>query len=111
MTMICPSCGSKNETKGTFCSACGIKLNESVTQSKTTEKGPNNILFAVLGWGMFVVSFLVIPILFGAGAFIMGYLLRKNGSETHGAILMVLAIAGAILGMLIGFIAGLESSI
>ena len=61
-------------------------------------------IYITLGWVFFAISFLLIPLLFGAGAFIMGWLTRKNGKETHGVILMVLSVVGAILGMIIGMI-------
>lgn len=110
--MFCPSCGAKMELQGTFCSSCGNPINEEVLDNSQVtypnEKQHANTptknvtLFIVLGWVFFAISLILIPVIFGAGAFIMGYLLRKNGSETHGTILMIMAIAGAILGALLG---------
>lgn len=65
--------------------------------------------YVVLGWIFFALSFVIIPILFGAGAFIMGFLVYRTRSHTHGVVLMVMAVAGAILGMLIGVVVGLAS--
>ncbi|MBS4175254.1 hypothetical protein KHA87_18500 [Bacillus sp. FJAT-49736] len=56
----------------------------------------------VLGWIFFAISLLFIPILFGAGSVIMGYLVRKRGKETHGTVMMILGVAGGLLGVLIG---------
>ncbi|MCR2803415.1 hypothetical protein [Paenibacillus soyae] len=63
-------------------------------------------VYVVLGWIFFGLSFLFIPILFGAGAFIMGFLVYKKRSQTHGVVLMVMSVVGVVLGMLIGFIVG-----
>lgn len=66
-----------------------------------------SILFIILGWICCGLSLLLVPILFGAGTFIFGFLVRKQpGRETHGFIMMVFAFVGAILGFLIGFIVG-----
>lgn len=66
------------------------------------EQKQNNT-YLTLGWVFFGISILLFPVLFGAASFVMGYLTRKQpGKETHGFILMVAAVAGAIFGMLIG---------
>lgn len=60
--------------------------------------------YIILGWVFFGISLLFIPILFGAGTFIMGCLTYRNGKQTHGMILMVFAVVGTILGFLFGVI-------
>jgi hypothetical protein len=106
--MFCTNCGTQVKEEARFCSACGSKINaqEKVETSieSPTQPVPNSsgTVYVVLGWIFFGISLLFIPILFGAGAFIMGYLVRKSGQETHGTILMILAIAGAIFGTLLG---------
>lgn len=111
--MFCSNCGFQVNHGGNFCSSCGSKLalqqatGENTFNDQTithVQSSPNNngTVFVILGWVFFAISLIFIPILFGAGAFIMGYLVRKNSNETHGTILMVMAIAGAVLGMLIG---------
>jgi ABC-type branched-subunit amino acid transport system permease subunit len=77
-------------------------MEQQQNQSQGTPQNQNN-LYIILGWIFFGISLLLIPLLFGAGAFVMGYLTRKQpGRETHGVILMVFAVAGAILGVFIG---------
>lgn len=67
------------------------------------QNGQQNNLYLILGWVFAGLSLAVIPILFGAGAFVMGFLVRKQpGRETHGMIIMVFAVAAAVLGMIIG---------
>jgi len=58
----------------------------------------NTQLFIILGW-------VFIPILFGAGGVIFGYLLRNKGQVQHGTIMMIAAIACAILGFVLGMAA------
>jgi hypothetical protein len=71
-------------------------------QSQGTPQKQGTI-YVVLGWVFFGISLLFIPLIFGAGSFVMGFLVRKQpGRETHGVILMVFAVAGALLGMIIG---------
>lgn len=66
-----------------------------------------NNTYLILGWVFCAISLAFVPILFGAGAFIMGYLTRKQpGRDLHGMIIMVFAIACTVLGMLIGFASG-----
>jgi hypothetical protein len=60
--------------------------------------------YVVLGWIFFGISLLFIPILFGAGTFIMGFLTYRVRSQIHGVILMVFSVVGVVLGMLIGII-------
>jgi hypothetical protein len=64
----------------------------------------NGTVYVALGWVFFGLSFLIIPILFGAGAFIMGFLTYRVRSQTHGVILMVMAVVGTVIGIAIGFI-------
>lgn len=63
-------------------------------------------VYVVLGWIFFALSILFVPILFGAGAFIMGFMTYRVRSQVHGVILMVFSVAGTVLGMLIGMIVG-----
>ena len=65
------------------------------------------VLYITLGWVFFAISLLFIPILFGAGTFIMGFLTYRTYSQIHGMILMVFSVVGIVLGMLIGIIASI----
>jgi len=119
-TMFCAHCGSRLEEDARYCHSCGapakgtisenpFKSNtdhsfarQSVVASERDES--KGTVYIVLGWVFFGLSFFIVPILFGAGAFIMGYLTYRVRSQTHGVVLMVLAVVGAVLGMLIGYI-------
>ncbi|MBB6449901.1 phosphoglycerol transferase MdoB-like AlkP superfamily enzyme [Geomicrobium halophilum] len=57
----------------------------------------------VLGWAFAAMSLLIIPILFGAAAVIMGYLYKKHDDQ-HGTIIMIASIGTAIFGVLLGAI-------
>lgn len=102
--MFCQSCGAESDPDSQFCSARGHQFTGDNTDNNQVNDLSKKVgkTFIILGWVFFAISFVLIPILFGAGAFIMGYLIRKNSNETHGTILMVLAIAGAIIGSLLG---------
>ncbi|WP_407267771.1 zinc-ribbon domain-containing protein [Radiobacillus sp. PE A8.2] len=119
--MYCSQCGKELSGNAAFCSNCGAK---TITENKhTTEETPfvnssyhktqtqtsqekNGLVYVILGWVFFAISLLFIPILFGAGAFIMGFLTYKTRGTTHGVILMVMGVVGLLLGTLLGFIVG-----
>lgn len=62
----------------------------------------NTQLFIILGWVCTAISLIFIPILFGAGGVIFGYLLRSKGQVQHGTIMMIAAVACALLGFILG---------
>jgi len=108
--LYCSKCGAKIAEDAEFCSSCGSQVEEHIgvsqqaaasVQYRHEDDTKGGKVFIILGWVFFGISLLFVPILFGAGAFIMGYLLRKH-NQTHGTILMVMAVAGAILGTLLG---------
>lgn len=71
--------------------------------SQQQPNGQQNNLYLILGWVFAGLSLIFIPLLFGAGAFVMGFLTKKQpGRETHGVIIMVFAVAACVLGMIIG---------
>ncbi|QMV43270.1 zinc-ribbon domain-containing protein [Cohnella cholangitidis] len=121
--MYCTQCGNKVEDHIKFCPQCGNSMDSSSAAPKpaafspppygeqqVTPKGQRNpksgTVYVALGWVFFGLSFLFIPILFGGGSFIMGFMVHKVRNQTHGVILMVMAVVGALLGSLIGFIVG-----
>lgn len=67
-------------------------------------------VYVVLGWIFFAMSLGIVPILFGAGAFIMGFMTYRVRSQVHGVILMVFAVVGLFIGVLIGIIVGASSA-
>ncbi|WP_198512936.1 MULTISPECIES: hypothetical protein [Leuconostoc] len=75
-----------------------------VIQSKPMSEREKDTLFTVLGYVFAVVAILIVPIVFGAGGVIFGYLLtRKEQTKTNGVIIIIVNIAATILGMLFGY--------
>ena len=62
----------------------------------------NTQLFIILGWVCTAISLIFVPILFGAGGVIFGYLLRSKGQVQHVTIMMIAAVACALLGFILG---------
>jgi hypothetical protein len=86
-THVCQDCGKialKHE---------GAELNKK-----------QGIIIPILGWIFFVLSIVVIPILFGAAAFLMGFFTFHDRSKAHGAVLMTFASFGLIFGSLFSFL-------
>ncbi|MEH7114760.1 hypothetical protein V7124_20740 [Neobacillus niacini] len=77
----------------------GNMANENAVPTKK-----DGIVYVIAGWVFFAISLLFIPILFGAGALIMGYLTFLKRSEFQGIILMFFAAVGIILGSLYSFL-------
>lgn len=65
-------------------------------------------VYVVLGWIFFAISLLFFPIIFGAGAFIMGFMTYKVRSQGHGVTLMVFSVVGIIVGTVIGIAVALS---
>ncbi|HEY2419862.1 MAG TPA: zinc-ribbon domain-containing protein [Neobacillus sp.] len=108
--MFCTKCGTECSNEEKFCHQCGTVLhpevaaaleNSSQIQSQVQAR-QSGTTYVVLGWVFFAMSLLFVPVLFGAGTVIMGYLVRKNRNITHGTVMMILGVAGAILGTLLG---------
>ncbi|MDG0793322.1 hypothetical protein OMP38_22600 [Cohnella ginsengisoli] len=71
------------------------------------EKSPP-IASLIIGWAAAAVSLVFVPILFGAVAVILGYVVKKKYQrDVAGFSLMVGGIACAILGILIGILTNL----
>ncbi|MDU0070108.1 MULTISPECIES: hypothetical protein [Bacillus] len=68
----------------------------------TKNPSNNTQTFIILGWICTGISLLLIPILFGAGGVIFGYLVRSNGKVQHGTIMMIAAIACGLFGVVLG---------
>ncbi|MCT2537909.1 hypothetical protein NC661_20185 [Aquibacillus koreensis] len=109
--MYCESCGKQVEKSETTCASCGAKvtkLGEAIARerqmqpqiqpsSKASSKG---IVFVVLGWLFFIISLLILPVLFGAIVFMMGLAVYQQRNQMHGVVLMALAVMVIILGFL-----------
>lgn len=75
-----------------------------IVQTKPMSDREKDTLFAVLGYVFAVVAIFLVPIAFGAGGVIFGYLLtRKEQTKTNGVIIIIVNIAATILGMLFGY--------
>lgn len=68
------------------------------------DKKDNPTVYIVLGWLSTALSTLFIPIIFGAGGVIFGYLIRNYSEEhkQHGTIMMIAAVAAGIFGTILG---------
>ncbi|MCL6571080.1 MAG: hypothetical protein K6T88_05275 [Bacillus sp. (in: Bacteria)] len=75
----------------------------TITHEETATTKGTGITYIVLGWLFFAISLLFVPIIFGAGAFLMGILTFNGRSQTHGVILMFFAAVSFILGSLYSF--------
>lgn len=108
MHLYCQKCGTQCSDDEKYCHQCGTSLmrTEELAGSEYKEKVQGGTVYIILGWIFFALSLFFIPILFGAGTVIMGYLVKKSGRDTHGIVMMVLGVAGAILGMIIGAVIG-----
>lgn len=112
--LFCTNCGVKCSNEDKFCHQCGTLLKQDIaidgdSSVQFQSQGQNHqdgTVYIVLGWILFGMSLLFVPILFGAGSVIMGYLVKKRGRETHGTIMMILGVAGGILGCIIGAAVG-----
>ncbi|APE77573.1 hypothetical protein ARA02_09555 (plasmid) [Leuconostoc mesenteroides subsp. jonggajibkimchii] len=75
-----------------------------VIESKPMSEKDKNTLFIVLGYLCAAIAVLLIPVVFGAGGVIFGYLLtRKSKTQTNGVIIIIVNIAATIIGMLLGY--------
>lgn len=75
-----------------------------VIDSKPMSDTDKNTLFIVLGYLCAAIAVLLIPVVFGAGGVIFGYLLtRKSKTQTNGVIIIIVNIAATIIGMLLGY--------
>lgn len=115
----CPNCGSELSENSQFCPSCGKNLREENLQSnhiqsestrstnmESKQKTNNALPFIIIGWISVGFSLIFIPILFGALSVIMGFLVKKRGKDTHGVIIMIVGVAAALFGVLIGAIIG-----
>lgn len=114
--MYCSNCGIEiQNTNASYCSNCGTKIGEikvvkvvqeveSHANSQIENPKKQGTVYIVIGWVSFAISLLFIPLIFGAVAFIMGFLTYKTRSEIQGVVLMVCSIVGTIFGMLLGMI-------
>lgn len=90
-----------NVVKTNYCQSCGRMTH---AYEKTDSNKKKGIAYVIFGWFFCAVSFLFIPILFGAVAFCMGFLTYSERSKTHGVILMFFAAMGLLLGSLFSFL-------
>lgn len=60
--------------------------------------------FLILGWVFAVMSFIILPIVFGPLGIFFGHLTRKNGKEKEGKTLMIASAVIMVVSMILGFI-------
>ncbi|KAL3945931.1 hypothetical protein B2D45_00005 [Lactobacillus hilgardii] len=71
--------------------------------SSSSKKDDKTTLYTCLGWVCAVVSLFLVPLLFGAGGVVFGYLLStKKATKNRGIILIIFSVAFALLGIIIG---------
>ena len=105
--IFCSECGKECAENAKFCSSCGNSLDSSSNSLRTdplstNENVTNNgSVYAILGWVFTGIAILFIPILFGGGGVIFGYLHSKV-DKTHGTIIIIAAIACGLFGAVLG---------
>lgn len=93
--------GGSFEGNANVCQSCGTIAVNYEEAALNQKKG---IYYVVLGWMFFAISLLFMPILFGGGALVMGFLTYHERSQIHGLILMFFASVGLVIGSLFSFI-------
>ncbi len=83
------------------CENCG---KVTVLYPNTHEDKKKGLAFAIFGWLFAAISFLFIPIVFGALALFLGFMTYHDRSKVHGAILMGFSAIGLILGSLFSLV-------
>ena len=116
--MYCRKCGKEIADESKYCQFCGssqekVEVTGIEIVKKSTEQTLSEMkeqiahgqetgkLYLIIGWVSMVVSFVFVPVAFGAVAVIMGYLYRDK-DEKMGTVLMIAGVAGAIFGVLLG---------
>jgi uncharacterized membrane protein len=89
---------NESRVNSNVCQSCG-----SVTYNETVSYKKSGIVYMVFGWLFAAISLIFLPIVFGAAAFFMGFLTYYGRSKVHGAIIMVFASVGLVLGSLFSF--------
>lgn len=113
--MYCSQCGRQAASLDRYCISCGAALNRVGTIGDAPPSDPrtgaataakNEKTYLTLGWIFFGLSFFFVPMVFGAGALVMGILVLRGGNQPKGILLIVLAVAGAVIGTFLGAMVG-----
>jgi hypothetical protein len=105
--MFCPDCGAENPGSNTFCEQCGANLAPIAApvppasvpvQTPSSPSRPDVGWFGTAGIIVALISTVVIPIIFGPIAIVLGFIGHSRG-DPRGKI----AIALGVVCMLIGF--------
>jgi hypothetical protein len=89
--------GSMNLIATEVCPHCG-----TLKKTEKKEKVKKEALpYMIMGWIFTAISFLFIPLLFGAVALCMGLITYFDRSKAHGVLLMSCAAVGIIIGSVI----------
>lgn len=100
-TNFCPSCGSAQEQKNNKENEIGVNNTINELKEEARKRNEKGNLYKIIGWVSAALSLIFFPIVFGALAVIMGYLYRDY-EEKQGTIIMIVGVATAIFGMVIG---------
>ena len=87
---------SVNLANANVCESCG---NVNAIQDHAQPES-NGITFVIAGWISWAISILFMPLLFGAAAIGMGFMVFNLRNQLHGAVLMFLGAASMVLGTL-----------
>jgi hypothetical protein len=91
---------SVNLANANVCESCGnVSATHNHAQGEST-----GITFVIVGWISFVISIIFMPLLFGATALGMGFMVFNLRNQLHGAVLMFFGAASMVLGTLFSVI-------
>jgi len=99
--MKCPSCGKSVSKHKTTCSSCEAELPVSAAQELSATSESDGKLYPILGWVFVVLTLIVLPIIFGPAAFVMGVLTFRKRSKVHGIVLMVVSVIVLIIAVIL----------
>ena len=71
------------------------------------EKKNKGRVLSIIGLVCAIISLLLLPILFGPAAIVLGYFARKKGDKTFGLVVIVLGAVFMVIGMVLGALVAL----
>jgi hypothetical protein len=70
--------------------------------AKTVPNKAIGRIYSSIGLACAILSLLILPIIFGPAAIILGILAKKNGDEKFGQVVFILGIVFMVVGMILG---------
>ncbi|WP_040208839.1 hypothetical protein [Neobacillus jeddahensis] len=92
--------GSYEVVGANVCQNCGQRTSHLMEETTHKMKG---IGYPIAGWIFFTISLLILPIVFGMAALVLGFFTYHDRGKVHGMILMFFAAMGLILGSLFSY--------